>query len=60
MNPAILIALLPLIEAILREAPALVDDVKKIIAAVEGKPTTPGPDIADKMADADAELLKHQ
>lgn len=51
---------LPLIEALLRQAPELIADVKAIIAAVEGNGPSPnaGKDVSASMAAADDMLKK--
>lgn len=62
MTPATLAALLPLIEAALKEAPAIIGDIEAIIARVRGgSATTIGPvDATKAMSAVAAELAKYK
>lgn len=62
MTIAMLLSLLPLIEAVLKEAPAIVGDIEAIIARVRGgSASSVAPEDAAKiMASLDAELAKYR
>ncbi len=57
MNPAVIAALLPLIEAVLAQAPSLIADIEALVAKVKGQnvpaPTGPmAPQVLSDMAPA--------
>ncbi len=60
MDPVVLAALLPLIEALLGAAPTLINDVKSIIASIEGKPTASTGSVVASMAATDAQLQQNK
>lgn len=60
MTVETLLAMLPLIEAVLKDAPQIVSDVEAIIARVKGGTAAPvaPEDVVKIMASVDAELSK--